>query len=71
MKLTDIIAKKIISDKIPVLEILTHLQEISTYCENELKPYFADYGVEIILFNIISIAALSSLSNFITASNLE
>lgn len=55
MKLTDIIAKKIISDKIPVLEILTHLREISTYCENELKPYFADYGVEIILFNIISI----------------
>ena len=55
MKLTDIIAKKIIVDKTSVLEILPRLQEISTYCEDELRPYFATYGVEIVLFNIISI----------------
>lgn len=54
-RLTSIIAKKIIIDQISVLEIPTHLQEISTYCQNELSPFFADYGVEIILFNIISI----------------
>ena len=55
MKLTDVIAKKIINDKIPVLEAMAHLQEISLYSENELKPYFADYGIELLLFNIISI----------------
>ena len=54
-RLTDIIAKKIINDKISVLDIPTHLQEISSYCQNELLPFFADYGVEIMLFNIISI----------------
>ena len=54
-RLTNIIAKKIIIDKISVLEIPTHLQEISSYCQNELSPFFADYGVEIMLFNIISI----------------
>lgn len=54
-KLTNIIAQKIINDKISVLEIPTHLQEISAYCQSELKPFFADYGVEILLFNIISI----------------
>lgn len=54
-RLTDIIAKKIINDKISVLDIPTHLQEISSYCQNELSPFFADYGVEIMLFNIISI----------------
>ena len=55
MKLTDVIAKKIVNDKIPVLEAMAHLQEISLYSENELKPYFADYGIELFLFNIISI----------------
>lgn len=54
-RLTDIIAKKIVNDKISVLEIPTHLQEISSYCQNELLPFFADYGVEIMLFSIISI----------------
>ena len=54
-KLTDIIAKKIINDKISILDISTHLQEISSYSQKELAPVFADYGLEIILFNIISI----------------
>ncbi|MCD8291737.1 MAG: SPFH domain-containing protein [Prevotella sp.] len=54
-RLTDIISKKIINDQISVLEIPTHLQEISDYCQRELTPFFAEYGVEIMLFNIISI----------------
>lgn len=54
-KLTSIISQKIINDKISVLEIPTRLQEISAYCQNDLLPYFAEYGVEIMLFNIISI----------------
>ena len=55
MKLTDIIAKKIINDKIPVLETMAHLQEISSYSQNELTSYFTNYGIELLLFNIISI----------------
>ena len=54
-KLTSIISQKIVNDKISVLEIPTRLQDISAYCQNELLPFFAEYGVEIMLFNIISI----------------
>lgn len=54
-RLTSIISQKIINDKISVLEIPTRLQDISAYCEEELAPFFAEYGVEIMLFNIISI----------------
>lgn len=54
-RLTSIISQKIVNDKISVLEIPTHLQEISTYCQSKLLPFFAEYGVEIMLFNIISI----------------
>ena len=54
-RLTNIIAKKIVKDKISVLEIPTQLQEISLYSQEELTPFFAEYGVEIVLFNIISI----------------
>ncbi|QFQ12699.1 DUF4339 domain-containing protein [Pseudoprevotella muciniphila] len=54
-KLTSIVAQKIVEDKISVLDIPTRLNDISVYCQNELQPFFADYGVEILLFNIISI----------------
>ncbi len=54
-KLTNIIANKIIQDKISVLDIQTCLQDISQYSKNELAPFFADYGLDILLFNIISI----------------
>lgn len=54
-KLTSIISQKIVDDKISVLEIPTHLEEISTFCQDKLTPFYADYGVEIMLFNIISI----------------
>lgn len=54
-KLTSIISQKIVNDKISVLEIPMHLQEISSYCQNELMPFYAEYGVEIMLFNIVSI----------------
>lgn len=54
-KLTSIISQKIINDKISVLEIPMHLEEISSFCQDKLTPFYADYGVEIMLFNIISI----------------
>ena len=73
-RLTNIIAKKIITDKISVLEIPTHLQELSLYCQDELTPFFSDYGVEIMLFNIISINIPEddpSLSEIKKAKNLS
>lgn len=54
-KLTDIIANKIINDKISILDIPTHLQEISSHSQKELQPVFAEYGLDVLLFNIISI----------------
>lgn len=54
-KLTCIIAKKIIDEKISVLDISTHLQELSFYCQKELKPFFDEYGIELVLFSIVSI----------------
>lgn len=54
-KLTDVIANKIINDKISILDIPTHLQEISSHSQKELQPVFAEYGLDVLLFNIISI----------------
>ena len=54
-KLTNIIADKIIKDGISVLDIPTQLQCISAYSQKELAPFFAEYGLEVLLFNIISI----------------
>lgn len=54
-KLTEVIASKITTDKISVLDIPAHLGEISSYSENKLKPYFSDYGLDLLLFNFISI----------------
>ena len=54
-KLTEVIASKITSDKISILDIPTHLGEISSFSEEKLKPYFLDYGLDLLLFNFISI----------------
>lgn len=54
-KLTNIIADKIIKDGTSVLDIPTQLQNISAYSQKELTPFFAEYGLEVLLFNIISI----------------
>lgn len=53
--LTNIIATKIIEEKISFLDISTHLQEISLYAQNRLQGGFAEYGLELLLFNVISI----------------
>ena len=55
-KLTEVIASKITSDKVSVLDIPTHISELSNYSESVLnKPYFQDYGLDLLLFNFISI----------------
>ena len=54
-RLTSIISQIIVNDRISVLEMPTRLHEISSFCQKELLPFFAEYGVEIMMFNIISI----------------
>ena len=54
-KLTEIIASKILKDKISLLDISTHLTEISQYSENQLRPKFCDYGLDLLGFSFISI----------------
>lgn len=54
-RLTEIVAKKITKEQISVLDINTRLGDISQEAQQELKPYFEDFGIEILLFNIISI----------------
>lgn len=54
-RLTEIVARKITREQISVLDINTRLGDISQEAQQELKPYFEDFGVEILLFNIISI----------------
>ena len=54
-KLTNIIACKVIEDKISILDIPSHLDEISQYSQGKLNPFFKDYGVDLLLFNFISI----------------
>lgn len=53
--LTDVLSNKILSDKISFLEANSHLLEISEHCHQCLTGLFAEYGVELLNFNVISI----------------
>lgn len=53
--LTSIITEKIISDRISLFNINHYLTDISSHCQRVLNVPVADYGIEIIAFNIISI----------------
>lgn len=54
-KLTAILASRISKDKISIFDIPTQLIELSQYAQTQLSPYFADFGIELLLFNFISI----------------
>ena len=53
--LNSLIARKIASDKISILEINTHLVEMSEYCNREINNSFEKYGLELVDFSIVSI----------------
>ena len=53
--ITDVIAKKIAIEKIPVLEISAQTVAISDFLKEALTPEFAEYGVRVASFNITSI----------------
>ncbi|MCQ2185464.1 MAG: SPFH domain-containing protein [Bacteroidales bacterium] len=53
--LNSILAKKIISDKISILDINLYLMEISEFCMGEINKYFEKYGISLEDFSIMSI----------------
>ena len=53
--LNSLIAKKVASDGISILEINTHLVEMSEYCNTEINVSFEKYGLELVDFSIVSI----------------
>lgn len=54
-RLTDIISKRFVREDMSILEVNSNLVDMSIEAQEELRPYFADYGVEIMMFNIISV----------------
>ena len=54
-RLTDIISKRFIRENVSILEVNCNLADISEEAQKELQPYYSSFGVEIVLFNIISI----------------
>ena len=53
--ITSIITKTIVLNKISVLAINAHLDDLSKKCESEIKDEFEIYGIEILNFFIMSI----------------
>lgn len=53
--LNTLIAQKIVTDHVSVLDISTRLTEMSEYCDIELKKAFAKYGILLEDFTIMSI----------------
>jgi membrane protease subunit (stomatin/prohibitin family) len=53
--ITSMISKKVIQDKISILEIPSLLDEMSVFCEGIIKDEFAKYGIEILNFYFMSI----------------
>ena len=53
--LSNIITDKIIKDNIPVLELSSHLMEMSEYCNSRLNIVFNNYGLDVVEFSFMSI----------------
>ncbi|MEI6122332.1 MAG: SPFH domain-containing protein [Bacteroidota bacterium] len=53
--ITTAIGKKIISEKISVLQMSMYLDDLSKFCELALKDEFARFGIDIVNFYIMSI----------------
>lgn len=53
--LNNLLAKHIIEEQCPILNIATHLISLSKKCEEQLNECFAKYGISIVEFSIISI----------------
>lgn len=54
-QLTNIISDKLIQDGISILNINSHLADISLFAQERLKDYFENFGLSLQVFDIISI----------------
>lgn len=54
-QLSAAVANKMANDNISILEINTHLMEMSEYCNETINKFFGKYGLELQEFSIISI----------------
>jgi len=54
-KLTAIISQKLYADNLSIININSHVEEISEYAKSKLIGVFAEYGVELEMFNVIAI----------------
>lgn len=54
-QLSSLIAKKIAQDNISILEINSHLVDMSEFCNEEINKVFTRYGIELQEFSIMSI----------------
>lgn len=55
MQLSSLIAQKIATDKISILDINAQLVEMSAYCQQQLNQSIGNYGIELVDFTIMSI----------------
>lgn len=54
-KLTAIISQKLYADNLSIININSHVEEISDYAKSKLTDVFTEYGVELEMFNAIAI----------------
>ncbi len=54
-KLTAIISQKLYANNLSIININSHVEEISEYAKSKLISVFAEYGVELEMFNVIAI----------------
>lgn len=54
-KLTAVISQKLYADSLSIININSHVEEISEYAKSKLSDIFADYGVELEMFTAIAI----------------
>lgn len=55
-KLTTIIYHKLKEDDVSVLNINSNVEELASYAKDKISEVFKDYGLEMSLFNVISIS---------------
>ena len=64
-KLTAIIYNKLKEDDISVLNINTYNEELAQYAKEHLLLAFQQYGLEVLLFNIVSISVIDNDPSFV------
>lgn len=55
MQLSSLIAQKIATDKVSILDINAQLIEMSAYCQQQLNQSISNYGIELVDFTIMSV----------------